>query len=179
MLRLTSSPYIFHILPSPMSRDSTLWYHLINSLLSSHNQSIAPFHSLLSFFKSTNDLQRFHQVGAINIHSIIKLCLQNQTPPSFSTTLHLPPSFTIPFPLWTGSIISASSFPLLESTPFTSTTDWFKSECPSHTSFSFHSYRYVSPDGTHFTYTSVLLLLQCAINFVIASAGRVLPSPLM
>ncbi|KAK8817786.1 hypothetical protein WA538_004501, partial [Blastocystis sp. DL] len=35
-------------------------------------------------------------------------------------------------------------------------------------------YRYVSPDGTHFTYTSVLLLLQCAINFVIASAGILL-----
>ena len=40
-------------------------------------------------------------------------------------------------------------------------------------SFSFRSYRYVSPDGTHFTYTSVLLLLQCAINFIIASAGMV------
>ncbi|KAK8804323.1 hypothetical protein WA171_000414, partial [Blastocystis sp. BT1] len=32
-------------------------------------------------------------------------------------------------------------------------------------------YRYVSPDGSRFTYTSVLLLLQCSINLIIASIG--------
>ncbi|KAK8825606.1 hypothetical protein WA577_000779 [Blastocystis sp. JDR] len=33
------------------------------------------------------------------------------------------------------------------------------------------AYRYVSPEGTRFKYTSVLLILQCSINFLIASIG--------
>ncbi|KAK8804699.1 hypothetical protein WA171_006667 [Blastocystis sp. BT1] len=33
-------------------------------------------------------------------------------------------------------------------------------------------YRYVSPDGTSFQYTSVLLLIQCTINYVIAVLGQ-------
>ncbi|KNB44132.1 solute carrier family protein [Blastocystis sp. subtype 4] len=33
-------------------------------------------------------------------------------------------------------------------------------------------YRYVSPDGTSFQYTSVLLLIQCTINYVIAVLGK-------
>ena len=36
------------------------------------------------------------------------------------------------------------------------------------------SYRYVSPDGSKFTYTSVLLLLQCSINLLIAFFGTLL-----
>lgn len=32
-------------------------------------------------------------------------------------------------------------------------------------------YRYVSSDGTSFQYTSVLLLIQCTINYVIAVLG--------
>ena len=33
-------------------------------------------------------------------------------------------------------------------------------------------YRYVSPDGSSFQYTSVLLLIQCTINYVIAVLGK-------
>ena len=36
------------------------------------------------------------------------------------------------------------------------------------------SYRYISPDGSKFTYTSVLLLLQCSINLLIAFFGTCL-----
>ena len=34
-----------------------------------------------------------------------------------------------------------------------------------------YSYRYVSPDGSRFKYTSVLLFIQCLINLVIAVIG--------
>lgn len=34
-----------------------------------------------------------------------------------------------------------------------------------------HSYRYVSPDGSRFQYTSVLLFIQCLINLAIAMIG--------
>ena len=36
------------------------------------------------------------------------------------------------------------------------------------------SYRYVSPDGSRFQYTSVLLFIQCLINLVIAMIGMIL-----
>ena len=73
---------------------------------------------------------------------------------------------------WTFSTTNVSLYRLSVSIPYIFATDSCRRGCSGVCERYYDvRYRYVSPDGTRFKYTSVLLILQCSINFLIATIG--------